>query len=110
MNRLHWTFLLMIVGGASLGTTFFLGSNDPKPAAEETFVFVCSETGELVVASRQETPAVNPKTNRRTMLRALHCAECNRWYATKPSASFEGNPLHTRCPTHKRALSSTGPL
>jgi hypothetical protein len=36
--------------------------------------YICTETGALSVNERRSTPAVNPKTGRRTLVQALYCS------------------------------------
>jgi hypothetical protein len=73
-------------------------------------VHVCRETGQLIIAPPQPTPAINPRTGRATLYRALYCRACGRWHAVPPSEAGGGNPLSNLCPRHRQPMSAEGPL
>lgn len=107
MNR--W-ILTAVIGLLAIGSAaLFLRSSAPQKVQQQ-YVYVCSETGEIVVAAAEPTPAVNPKTGRRTLLRGLYCDQCRKWYSVPPARREGANPLHQRCPKHRTPLSQNGPL
>jgi len=90
-----------------------LGINCSKSETEEPkekAVYVCRETKEVVVAPVQPTPAINPATGRKTLLRALYCPEGKRWRAVPPDAATNGHPMNSKCPQHHCRLTADGPL
>ncbi len=83
--------------------------NSSRDAVEDV-VYLCRETKELIKAPRQNVPAVNPRTGRKTLYRALYCADCKHWQPVPPPDVYSGNPLTYRCPKHHRQMTSNGPL
>ena len=77
---------------------------------ERRVVYICRETKKLVVAALQPTPAVNPATGRKTLIRALYCPRCKKWRAIPTDSAVNGNPLATKCPKHKCAMTADGPF
>jgi hypothetical protein len=78
--------------------------------SEQRAVYFCRETKRPVVAAVQPTPAINPATGRRTLVRALYCPQCKAWRAVPPDAAANGNPLASKCPKHRCPLTADGPL
>ena len=76
-----------------------------EPAAEITYV--CRETGELIRGPREETPALNPKTGRRTLVQALYCNRCRQWYKGPPRDRVDRQPLGPCCPHDGTPLAET---
>ena len=68
------------------------------PSAE--IHWICRETGELSRGPRGEAPAVNPRTGRATLVQALYCRRCNKWYPAPPEAVRERMPAGPQCPAH----------
>lgn len=83
--------------------------NDLEQLATEEVAYLCRETGELVKAPRQPTPAVNPKTGRPTLDRALFCPECDKWQPIPSSDAFNGDPLSHHCPRHRAPMLAAKP-
>lgn len=79
----------------------------PAPAAEITFI--CRETRALSRGPRQATPAVNPKTGRSTLVQALYCANCKKWYPEPPAALKERMSAGPVCPKTGGPLVEIGP-
>ncbi len=110
MNKM-WFALVAAVGAGALYTVVTMrASGDGDGAESQMYVYVCTDTEEVIAAPAQATPAINPGTGKRTLLRALYCSECAIWIPTAPSAIDSGNPLRTHCSTHGTPLSITGPL
>lgn len=87
------------------------GGGKPSSAAatEKQVVYLCSETKQIVRAPLQPTPAVNPATGRKTLVRALYCEKCRSWHPIPPAIEQGGNPLRYQCPKHKIDMSPEGP-
>src|SRR5688572_1021420 len=72
--------------------------------------YICRETKQVIEAALSPVPAVNPKTGRATLFRALYCPDCKKWHAVPPPDVFAGNPLTYRCPKHHHPMSQKGPI
>jgi hypothetical protein len=84
-------------------------ANDSPPvldggARPAEITYLCRETGETLKAPRQQTPAVNPQTGRKTLVQALYCTSCQAWHAAPPPAMAERLPLGPVCPVHRTPL------
>ena len=86
------------------------GGETPAAGETENVVYLCRETKKIVRAPLQPTPAVNPATGRKTLVRALYCTKCKKWHAVPPAMEQSGNPMRYQCPKHKIDLSADGPL
>ena len=76
----------------------------PQPE-EERVVYVDRKTKEVFILEDSfETPAVNPKTGKRTLLRGLYCPECEKWYAVPPLEVIRRNPKSVFCPKDKTKM------
>jgi hypothetical protein len=98
--------LILVVSVIGLGCS----ESNSHDSQERRAVYFCRETKKPVVAAVQPTPAVNPATGRRTLVRALYCPQCKAWRAVPPDAAANGNPLATKCPKHRCPLTADGPL
>jgi hypothetical protein len=72
--------------------------------------YICTETGALSVNERRSTPAVNPKTGRRTLVQALYCCKCRKWYRAPPVEMAERSPRGPVCPVTGSRLYPFVPL
>lgn len=79
----------------------------PPPAEE--IMYICRETGVTSFGPRQPTPAVNPQTGKATLIQALYCPDCAKWYPAPPRELSERLPTGPRCPTHGTGLLETIP-
>ncbi|MBW3539822.1 MAG: hypothetical protein KY476_06095 [Planctomycetes bacterium] len=113
MNKLAW-----LAGAALVAVLLYLaaalvglrGQDAAGGEGPDEVVYVCREAKTLVSAPPQPTPAVNPATGRRTLVRALYCRDCDGWRAVPPTEAYGGNPLSHACPRHRQPMSPTGPL
>ena len=104
------TLLSFVVTAGLLSCAVSCGdASGDEPAAADV-VYLCRETQEIMTASPQPTPAVNPKTGRATLVRGLYCERCKRWRAVPPPDVHPGNPLSWPCPVHRQAMSPEGPV
>lgn len=76
--------------------------NQTTTANEVTFI--CLETHEIVVLPQTPTPAINPKTGRRTLVEARFCRKCQKWYPVSQSEGIGGQPAKCVCPVDGQAL------
>jgi len=85
-------------------------TSEPNPAHEE-MVFVDVKTGKTVLlAPTSEVPVVNPETGKRTLMPAMYCSDCGRWYPVPPAEQMNRAQGAGMCPKHKTAMSADGPL
>lgn len=107
MNSKWGTAVLAVavLGGILLWMTARNGEAQSHPDV----TYVCSETGKVVVAPAQQTPAVNPETGRRTLLRGVYCTQCDKWYTTPVADRAGGNPREVRCRVHDIPMAYDGP-
>ncbi len=75
--------------------------------ATSKVAYLCRETGEVFQLAEQSSPAVNPKTGRRTLLRALYCPTCRKWMASPPPEASDRQAVGPRCPKHGTPLAIT---
>lgn len=68
--------------------------------------FVCTETQAVIQAEAQPTPAVNPETGRRTLVRGMYCAQCGKWF---PIPADVRDPRAIRCTRDGTPMSLEGP-
>jgi hypothetical protein len=76
----------------------------------EEVTFVCTETGAITRGDWQVSPALNPKTGRRTLMQALYCEKCNKWYPAPPPEMAQQSPRGPACPKDGEVLTMDGPL
>ena len=108
----HWPKVLaaIVAGVLILGVLFRFTSRGSAAAAGEDVVYVCGETGQVVVAALQATPAINSATGKPTLLRGVYCPKCERWYATPPPEHAAGNPKALTCRIHQILMTTDGPM
>ena len=78
-------------------------------ANDERVTYICTETMKIVLGPPQTTPAVNPETGKKTLVRAVYCAECQSWRPSPPPDTVAGNPLAALCPKHQIPMTPDGP-
>lgn len=107
----QWPKLLAVIALVVLIPTawFWMTARGGSAAAGEDVVYVCSETGQTVVAPLQATPAINPAIGKATLLRGVYCPKCDRWYAMPPSDHAAGNPKPLICRVHNVPMTTDGP-
>jgi hypothetical protein len=110
MKAVTWIAGLAALAAAVCLACLVLGGSDAAADTNSQFVYICRETGRIVTAPPQPTPAVNPETGRTTLYRALYCGKCQSWRAVPPSEVYGGNPMSNVCPRHRERMSPSGPL
>ncbi|MEX1098675.1 MAG: hypothetical protein WED34_21690 [Planctomycetales bacterium] len=86
--------------------SFLSGCGGEAGGDERLVTYVCTETRAVVQAEAQPTPALNPATGRRTLVRGMYCAECREWYPVPADAR---HPQAIRCRRHGTPMSLSGP-
>lgn len=99
----------IVVGSGYLGVRLFRPRAVADSPAPAEIMYVCRETGALILGPRQPTPAVNPKTGRATLAQALYCPQCGGWRAAPPAELRDRFPAGPVCPKHRAPLAESGP-
>lgn len=87
------------------------GCQSPSEPEPEKTVFVDAKTQEVfVLDSGVSSPAVHPKTGKKTLRQGVYCSACKKWYAVPELEVVQKNPEAAFCPTHKTRMSAEGPL
>ncbi len=102
-----WIASAALAAGLAAATALSIGGRHTGSAA--AIVYVCTETGQVLSAPPQPVPAINPATGRRTLVRGVYCAGCNRWYAAPAPDHRTGNPRPPVCRIHHVAMTFDGP-
>ena len=86
-------------------------SSDSNPDEPPTIVFVDVKTGETVsLPATSEVPVVNPDTGKRTLMPAMYCETCAKWYPVPPAEQLNRARGAGTCPKHKTPLKAQGPM
>lgn len=97
--------------GCSLGVMGCGTSEDAASEEPPKMVFVDVKTGETrVLPATAEVPIVNPDTGRRTMMPAMYCETCAKWYPVPPAEQLNRARGAGTCPKHKTPLKAEGPM
>ncbi|MCY2966698.1 MAG: hypothetical protein NT069_24230, partial [Planctomycetota bacterium] len=101
----------LLVGGWFAYRAYGPGATPPVPAANRAseITYICLETGELSHGPRVETPAVNPKLGRPTLVQALYCEQCHSWYRMPPREILDRMPMGPVCPKLRHPLREVAP-
>ena len=76
----------------------------------DEIVFLNLETGATEKGEWQPTPAIDPRTGKRSLVQGLYCAKCSRWYPAPPPEMAEHSPRGPVCPKDGTGMSVDGPL
>lgn len=76
----------------------------------EDITYICTETHEVTRGEWQTMPALNSKTGRRTLVQALYCPQCGKWYPAPPPEMAQQSPRGPSCPNDGGSLTMDGPL
>jgi hypothetical protein len=76
----------------------------------EEITYLCLETGKLSLGEWQPMPALNPATGKKTLVQALYCEKCDKWYRAPPAAMAERSPRGPVCPVTGTGLAVEGPI
>jgi uncharacterized protein YbaR (Trm112 family) len=67
-------------------------------------------TGVVTRVDWVPTPAIDPQTGKATLVQALYCEKCRKWYPAPPQAMAERLPGGPVCYYDKTRLTAAGPL
>lgn len=76
----------------------------------EEITLINTATGEVSRSEWILTPALDPKTGKRTVQQAMYCEKCQKWYPAPPAAMAERSPGGPVCYRDQTRLSLDGPL
>jgi|GEM_PF-804878 hypothetical protein len=83
----------------------------PPGPAPQPVVLIDKQTGDLFVGEPGTgIPAVHPRTGKPTLIAAMYCAQCQRWYPVPPPEAQRRIPAGRLCPKHQTALEPNGPI
>lgn len=109
------TLSVMVLAAALLGTGWWgwqrwqaLPVVAPAELPAEV-TYLCLETGELSRGPRQQTPAMNAKLGRATLVQALYCSRCRGWHRMPPAEVRQTMPGGPVCPKTRAPLVETAP-
>lgn len=93
---------------------FFTTGCSDAPTVESNattrMVYVDIETKRAVVGdARDDVPAVNAATGRRTLMPGLYCPQCRAWRPTPPLDVAQRTPAALRCPQCGTQMTADGP-
>jgi hypothetical protein len=112
--RARTVIAALLATAALLGAALWVGGRaagrGPAGTVGPPIVCVCTETGAAFSVPSQSGPAINPRTGRATLVPAVYCPACRRWYAAPPADHRPGNPRPLRCRIHDVEMTSDGPL
>jgi uncharacterized protein YbaR (Trm112 family) len=111
MRPLLLGFFLLIALGTG-GWTVYHQFKAPETSLQvgeepEEITYICTETQEISKGEWQDTPATNPKTGRRTLMQALYCHQCKKWYPAPPPEMARQSPRGPVCPKDGQTLHLT---
>lgn len=87
-------FCLLIGGAAVLGAwraSSWMGGSRPPPVTGNEVTYICLETREVIDGPVQDVPAVNPRTGRRTLVRAVYSTRTNEWVPVPSEDALRNN-------------------
>lgn len=105
--------ILIVIGGFALPAVYGCGTSaSPGTQADaRDAVYYDRATKAPVVAPRsEEVPAKHPVTGKPTLVPALYCKQCDKWYPAPPLEVQQRNPESRNCPKHKKPMTTKGPL
>ncbi len=91
----------------------FLGCSNQDAAADDQqtkVAYYCKETKKIIVTTKQETPAINPETGRRTLFPTMYCEQCKAWRPIPSVEQAQKNEGARQCPKCKKMMVVDGPL
>ena len=102
---------LALLAGVCVASLGCGTSEDATSDEPQTMVFVDVKTGEAkALPATAEVPVVNPDTGRRTMMPAMYCETCAKWYPVPPAEQLNRAKGAGMCPKHKTPLKAEGPM
>lgn len=90
--------------------TIGCGSQEIAEIPTEPIVLVDSKTMEAHSTLPPDSyPALNPKTNNRTLMPAMYCQRCEKWYPVPLPDQINRQPNATLCPKSHGPMTIDGP-
>ena len=111
MHRFNGAAALLLTAVFVLTSLSGCGESVPAEAANgESTAFICRETNEVFAADKLASKTANPKTGRATLVPALYCRRCEKWYPAPPLETLQRKPGAALCPKTGEPMSMSGPL
>lgn len=109
---MDWIRHTRVVGGAIafvMAMTLGCGSAPPPDPRANQMVYYDRATQKAVVYNiSRNIPALHPHTGQPTLVPALYCSQCQKWFPAPPIEVRERNPKAVICPK-KHRLTPDGP-
>jgi hypothetical protein len=107
MNRI----LTVVAVVAGLGVSIYVvgswclssGSASETVLSEE-INYLCRETGEIIRGPREPGPEGFTAGDRQTLVQALYCPQCQKWYPFPSPEALAHMPMGPRCPKDRAGL------
>ncbi len=97
-----------LVAGALLMVLGCGPASPPDPRANQMVYFDRATKNAVVYNVSREMPVIHPRTGMPTLVPALYCVQCQKWFPAPPIEVRERNPKAMICPK-KHPLSHEGP-
>lgn len=110
-RQCHICQKLLVIWSVALGFLIVLGcgSSPPSDPHANQMVYYDRATKRAVVYNiSRVSPALHPQTGQPTLVPALYCTECQKWFPAPPIEIRERNPKALICPK-KHRLTPDGP-
>lgn len=103
-------FQFIPLAALALLMTAGCGKTEPDRETPKQIVYFDRATKKPVVAAAgDEVPAKHPVTGKRTLVPALYCKKCKKWYPAPPLDLQQRDPNARNCPRHKVPMTTDGP-
>ncbi len=104
------TCYLLILGMLLTATLSGCDDNIAADDQQTKVAYYCKETKKIIVTTKQETPAINPETGRRTLFPTMYCEQCKAWRPIPSVEQAQKNAGARKCPKCKKMMLVEGPL
>lgn len=81
---------------------------DPERGGQMVYIDTATEQPFVANISR-EFPALHPDSGERTLIPALYCPTCQKWYPAPPVEVLQRNPAAAKCPKSGDFMTANGP-
>src|SRR5262245_772254 len=103
--------VVMAIAGLAIGAyligVWLMDSGTASEAGEtlsDEVNYLCCETGAIIRGPRDPGPEGIDAGDCQTLVQALYCPQCRKWYPFPPPEALERMPMGPRCPKHRTGL------